>query len=323
MAFSVESALSYLEGSHRHGRLAHAYLITGSDATATRGLAISMIRMVNGTGGANLEEMRSSHVQILRPESKSRKITVEQIRILEKNLHMAAPAGMTKVAVIEEADRLGPEAENAFLKTLEEPPRGSLILLLSSHPQQLLDTILSRCLRIPLLGDHVVDAEGEEERAVLEALEAHFQSGGGSAAAALGLAGRFTEILKEVKTGITTRHEGFMKEEARVYEKRIEGDWLSKREDYYKALAETEYLERRNRLVDCLLAYLGDAMRQQHGFAHLDLDGHRAGTAALAGDCEPGELSRRFGALERMLTLLATNSNEKLVFEVSFMEAFG
>ena len=323
MAFTVETALGYLEGAHQHGCFAHAYLITGSDVSATRGLAVSMIWMVNGDEGEDLEGLRSSHVQILRPESKSRRITIDQIRGLEKNLYMAAPKGKTKVAIIEEADRLGQEAESAFLKTLEEPPAGSLILLLSSHPQQLLDTTLSRCLRVPLRGNHSVDAQGEEEQAMLKALEAHFRDAGGSAAAALGLAGRFSEILKALKTRITKGNESVMKEEAKKYEKRTEGDWLSKREDYYKALTETEYLERRNRLVDCLLAYLGDALRQQHGFAHLDFEAHRAGTAALAADCEPDELSRRFGALERMRTLLETNTNEKLVFEGSFLEAFG
>jgi DNA polymerase-3 subunit delta' len=323
MAFTTEAALGYLESAHRQGRLAHAYLVTGAVGSVVQEFALSMIRMVNGEEGSSLEEVCSGHVHLLRPESKSRRITVKQVRELEKRLYMGAPSGKTKVAVIQDADRLGQEAENAFLKTLEEPPDGSLILLLSSQPQQLLDTILSRCLRVPLRGEHRFDSEAAEENAVLEVLEAHLRDAGGSATAALGLAGRFSGILRELKTGITKRYDLALKEETKIYAKRIEGDWLAKREDYYKAVSETEYLERRNRLVDCLLAFLGDALRQQHGVTHLDLESRRAATEAMARRCAPAELSRRFGALERMRTLLETNASEKLVFEVSFLEAFG
>ena len=58
-----------------------------------------------------------------------------------------------KVAIISDADRLRAEAANAFLKTLEEPPKDSLLLLLSALPEALPETILSRCIAIPLASD--------------------------------------------------------------------------------------------------------------------------------------------------------------------------
>src|SRR5260370_19380355 len=61
--------------------------------------------------------------------------------------------GRDKVGIISGADRLQPQAANAFLKTLEEPPRNSLLLLLSALPEALPDTILSRCISIPLAMD--------------------------------------------------------------------------------------------------------------------------------------------------------------------------
>ena len=80
------------------------------------------------------------------PGSKSRRIVIDQIRGLEHALQMRAPDGRKKVAIISDADRLQPQAANAFLKTLEEPPNDSLLLLLSALPEALPDTILSRCL---------------------------------------------------------------------------------------------------------------------------------------------------------------------------------
>ncbi len=56
--------------------------------------------------------------------------------------------GGVKVGIVVDADCMGEEAGNAFLKTLEEPPAQTVILLLTADPQRLLPTILSRCLRI-------------------------------------------------------------------------------------------------------------------------------------------------------------------------------
>src|SRR5258708_13060442 len=72
------------------------------------------------------------------------------MRELEQSLQMRSLLGGRKVGVIVDADRLQPNAANAFLKTLEEPPVHSHLLLLSSLPDQLLETILSRCLEVPL-----------------------------------------------------------------------------------------------------------------------------------------------------------------------------
>ena len=75
---------------------------------------------------------------------------IGQIRDLEHALQMRASDGRRKVAIISEADRMVAQAANAFLKTLEEPPNNSLLLLLSSIPEVLPDTIISRCIKIQL-----------------------------------------------------------------------------------------------------------------------------------------------------------------------------
>jgi DNA polymerase-3 subunit delta' len=84
----------------------------------------------------------------VRPESKSRIITVAQMRELIREIHLKPKESTYKVAVIVAADRLRIEGANAFLKTLEEPPADSVLVLLTIDPQRVLETMVSRCLRL-------------------------------------------------------------------------------------------------------------------------------------------------------------------------------
>lgn len=99
------------------------------------------------------DAFQHSDVSWVRPESKSRMITIDQIHDVEDTVHLKARSSPFKVIIVSGADRMNVPAQNAFLKTLEEPPARSVILLLSAEPQRLLDTIVSRCLRIRLGGE--------------------------------------------------------------------------------------------------------------------------------------------------------------------------
>src|SRR6185369_11087493 len=96
-----------------------------------------------------------NHPDILwvRPESKLRVITIDQMRDLMQTVHLKPTQAAFKVAVIVAADRLNVPAANAFLKTLEEPPANSILILLTTEPQRVLETILSRCLRLNFAGE--------------------------------------------------------------------------------------------------------------------------------------------------------------------------
>ncbi|MFV1995039.1 MAG: hypothetical protein ACC661_06350 [Verrucomicrobiales bacterium] len=312
-----------MERASAKGRLAHAYLASGGSVAEREDFALRLIALVNGDRGPGLDALASDSVRVVRPASKSRRISVAQMRELESSMHMAAPAGKTRFAIIEDADRMGVEAENAFLKTLEEPPPRSLILLLSPHPQQLLETVLSRCIRIPLMESSAVAPVSDSERLVIRALEEHFREGENHIAGALGLVGRFAEVLKATRAEIAATHEGALKKENAAYKQRTEGDWLGRREDYYKALTETVYRAARSRLIDLLMSFLGDAIRLGGGAPGVDLPESREITGAVAARYSGRELHRRFLALERLRTLLETNAHEKLVLEVCFLEAFG
>jgi len=75
-------------------------------------------------------------------------IRIEEIREIDEMLSLKAFEGRYKVIMVDDAETMNQYAANAFLKMLEEPPGDSLILLISSNPERLPDTIRSRCSRI-------------------------------------------------------------------------------------------------------------------------------------------------------------------------------
>jgi DNA polymerase-3 subunit delta' len=77
----------------------------------------------------------------------SREIRVEQIRVLQERLALRPLEGGRRVVIAASAHKMNPAAQNAFLKTLEEPPPGTVIVLIASEPDRLLPTIRSRCSR--------------------------------------------------------------------------------------------------------------------------------------------------------------------------------
>src|SRR3954452_21266069 len=120
MALSSGEALSLLQNAKQHDRLAHSYLITGPTGSGKRSLASDLCRLI--VGSVNNDPFSHPDVHTVQPESKSRRIVIDQIRNLEGELRMRSLIGGAKVGVIFDAERLQPQASNAFLKTLEEPP---------------------------------------------------------------------------------------------------------------------------------------------------------------------------------------------------------
>ncbi len=123
-------------------------MLTGDHSEALESLALGLAGQILG---AAPQEHPDFHA--VRPESKSRHIIVDQIRELERELYLRPFSAPLKVAVVFDAERMclgAAGAANAFLKTLEEPPAHTLILLTSGRPAMLLPTIISRCLRLDL-----------------------------------------------------------------------------------------------------------------------------------------------------------------------------
>jgi len=315
MAFSPDFAAQSLETSLKQGRLAHAYLITGSPGSGKQKLAERLIESVNPGNPAGF-------VHFVRPESKSRRIEIKAIRALEGQLHLAAPRNVTKIGVIVDADRLMPQAANAFLKTLEEPPPQSLLLLLTSDPEQLLDTILSRCIKIPLRRTSAPTFTPAEKE-LLDSLGSLLNE-----KETEGLAGAwsflktFSAILKGQKEAISKQHAATLKEEVAIYRDTTDGDWLKRREEHFKALTESDYIQRRNALVQLLIDWYGDALRHQLGFPQLDLEAYKKETAQTAKRLTQEDILKRLDALEDLRDVLQTNVSENLAYEAAFLAAF-
>ena len=130
------------------GRLHHAILFIGQNNLSVEKNASELTRRVLSMNSNQAEHPDIFH---LRPSGKARIITVEKTRELISELHRTSNQGGAKIAIIHEVDRMRKEASNAFLKTLEEPPPDTYLLLLTTRPYSLLPTIRSRCLlaRIP------------------------------------------------------------------------------------------------------------------------------------------------------------------------------
>ena len=129
------------------GRLAHALLLHGESLEALEEVSMLLAEVLLGNA-----EKPALHPDFfaLRPSNKMRQIGIGDTRRLIRRIQHSPYQADRKVAVVFEVDRMNKSSANAFLKTLEEPPADTTILLLSTRPYDLLDTIRSRCFHFRL-----------------------------------------------------------------------------------------------------------------------------------------------------------------------------
>jgi len=147
-------AVEVLERSLANNRLGHGILLHGESL-------MGLEQIVRAIAAQLLETDRDPYEHpdcfTLRPSGKARMIRVGKsdeantMRQLVINIQKSSNQGGRKVGIVFDADRMNPASANAFLKTLEEPPAGTTLFLLTTRPYDLLDTIRSRCLnfRVP------------------------------------------------------------------------------------------------------------------------------------------------------------------------------
>jgi DNA polymerase-3 subunit delta' len=312
MALSPEAALDYLRRAHAQNRIGHAYLISGPAGSGKRQLVEQIARLVNPDDG--------EQIQIAEPESKSRRIVIDQVRALEHALQMRAADGRRKIAAIIDADRLQPQAANAFLKTLEEPPDNSLLLLVTALPEALPDTIVSRCISIPLAAPAQTSATTDE--AELVELLNSATTGNAGVQGAYRLAQSFQRLLASVRAEIQEENAVALKAEETRYQNTTDGAWLNEREDYFKALTESRYVQRRARLVEIVYAWWSDVLRAKNGLTRSELPDARNHTSAVAQKLTTPQILRRIRRVEELRDHLGRNVQEALAIEVGFLALY-
>lgn len=140
-------------------QLVHAYLLEGQKGLGKKKIAYQLAKGICCRGEGKrpcnrcisckkLEHGNHPEIQWLQEEGS---IKIEAIRQMQKNLQMKPYEGSQKVYIICDADKMTLQAQNALLKTLEEPPEYATMILLTANATSLLPTIVSRCQRMKLL----------------------------------------------------------------------------------------------------------------------------------------------------------------------------
>jgi len=149
MIVGHQKQLEFLEKAAGSGRRGHAYILCGPDKVGKKTVALEWLsRMFKegiSQGCAHPDFLFLEPLSDPKTGKKSGEITVDQIRGLIRKLSLKSAMNGVKAVVIDEAHLMNAEAQNCLLKTLEEPPGNSLIVLVAQNSQRLLETIRSRC----------------------------------------------------------------------------------------------------------------------------------------------------------------------------------
>lgn len=187
---AIEFFRSVVNGNH----LAHAYLFLGSSGLGKTLLAKNLVKFINcenpvkEAGRATdccevcspcrkIQQNNHADLHWFEPTGASKRISITQIRSLQKEISLKTYEGKVKTFIVLEAQGMTNEAANSLLKTLEEPPQESLIILTATSLSGLLPTIISRCQVIkffPLKSESLKEILSSEYK--LDSEEVHFLS---------------------------------------------------------------------------------------------------------------------------------------------------
>ncbi len=154
---SQAQAVAQLRGLIEHGRVPSALLLTGPAHVGKRTTALALAKALKcrtaaGVGCAvcpacrKIDEGMHPDVEVIAADGQF--IRIQQIRAIDAKLALIPFEARKRVIVLAEAERMNLESANALLKTLEEPPGDTLLVLCTEQPARLPDTVRSRCMRV-------------------------------------------------------------------------------------------------------------------------------------------------------------------------------
>jgi DNA polymerase-3 subunit delta' len=330
------SAVLTLQGALASRQVPHAWLFFGPDGVGKELAATGLAQALTcpkapfvgcGTCSSCVRVARGNHPDVtwLMPEDElvrrglmgksdfssapSRDIRIEQVRRLQARLALRPLEATYKLALIVSAHSMNPPAQNALLKTLEEPPRDTVLVLVSSAPDKLLPTIRSRCSKAgfgPLPSRFIAERVRASKKGLDEkGAEQVAAMAGGSLARALELDAAAVVEQSE----LITRFEALERSDAR--------GWLmlaeSMGEDRRSAEVALEVLQ--GWLHDVAVAQVGGA-----GLVNLEL---KALAAQAATKVTPAGVLRRLVLVEEAKNAIAQrNGSARLQLERMFIEMF-
>lgn len=339
-----QDSVELLQRSLERGRLGHAYLFHGADLGELEAVARTLAKTLNckrpklkAEGGLPVDSCDQclscrkidgdNHPDVMwvRPESKSRQIRMHQLvqrpeslRPLLPMMYLKPTEARFKAGIIVAADRMNENAANAFLKTLEEPPADSILILLTTEPQRMLETILSRCLRLNFGGE----AGRHQEPALVDWLG---RFSGMAAAEQRSLLGRYTLLsvvlsrLAEIKEATG---ESLSKRSPLEIHDDVDSKLKEKWEDELNAAVEADYRRQRAELLAGLQWWLRDVWLTtlQIGRDSLAYPALAEAAARVAGRISPHQAMENLGFLEQAQRQLSSNVQEALALEVTLLK---
>ena len=142
------------------GRLPHAIIIEGEKGLGKRTLSKYIAKVAVCSGEEKpccscrnchlADALTHPDIEIVSVLPKKRNILVDQIRDLRSTAYRSAHTAARRAFIIEQADTMNPNSQNSLLKVLEEPPSDVVFILLANAAENLLDTVVSRCLTLSL-----------------------------------------------------------------------------------------------------------------------------------------------------------------------------
>jgi DNA polymerase-3 subunit delta' len=319
-----EWAVDLLRRDLTANRLAHAYLFTGADGIGKRTLAVQFARAVNCEAPPEPGDLcgqcracrligAGKHPDLfhLQPEGTGARILVDSTREVIQSTILKPIEAKRRIALLTDFHRALPNAANALLKTIEEPPPSVLLLITAESADELLPTIVSRCRVVPL--------RPLREQTVAQALRERWHTDPERAA-----------LLARLSGGRL----GWA-----VLQTHLE-DWAAEREAQFQQWSQ---IFRANRFTRFALAQktvgersdLRDSLHAWQSFAHdlllRTLSGStevanidfQAAVDSLAGGVSPEQARTWLYALRRVEEQIDRNANLRLALEAAFLDAPG
>jgi len=278
MIIGHQKQLNYLRKMAESGKIPHALLFSGQDCLGKKTIALHFISQLFG-------ENPLFHPDFILITPVKKQIQIDQIRELSWRLSLKPMKAPLKAAIIDKAHSMNEEAQNCFLKTLEEPKGNTLLILITEYPNFLLPTIISRCEMIKFY-----PVETEEIRKFLsekEISKEEMEKIVGFSLGRPGLAMSFLENPEKLK-----EQEIKIKELIKIY-----NSPLFLRFQYAKELSVNESLKE---ILNIWLIYFRKALISQKNVA---------------------KIKNILKVLQRVIFLMSTtNINQRLALEILMLE---